>query len=108
MQVPTSRSEFINALVQRPALYFGTRSGYIREIVGFEVGTVYAALPFASSEPAIPSLFIEFICSRVPIGHSKSPSWNSRIEDSTNTEKEAWDLFVLLWKEYYKPEQKEA
>src|SRR4051812_42551135 len=94
-------SEIIDAIVKRPALYFGTRSGYLREMNGFQFGADYGmyasgkcdSVLSAERDSPIPEAFVSFVCARVSLGKSRGPSWSGRIEDATKSEKEAWELF---------------
>jgi len=100
-----SPAEVVDALVKRPAMYFGNRPGYLREMIAFQLGADFGLDGVKKSESVIPEAFVRFICARVPAGKFLGPSWSGRLEDATHSEEEAWELFVRLWTEFRDGEQ---
>lgn len=99
----------VDAIVARPAMYFGERPGYLREIVGFGLGVDFQSRSEEKPEASAMDAFVRYVCDRLPIGRSEVSAWSARIDDSVNSESEAWHLFAELWASYrneiYKPDR---
>ena len=94
----------LEAMIDRPAMYFGPRAGYLREFAAFDFGYSYAhgwdELKIDFKNPFIPHTFVDFVCSRIPVTGDISPNWVSRIESVSTSEEGAWSVFLDLWRQF--------
>jgi len=84
-------------------MYFGTREGYLRDIVAFDLGvrseSGWDEFSISHRHSSIPDTFTSFVCSRLEETEG-GPSWSARIEAQSASESDAWALFIRLWNEY--------
>ena len=94
--------EMLSAMIERPALYFGNRLGYLRELAAFDFGYCTGQGADEKSRPdrLIPAEFGDFVREQVKVGSSGPTFWALRIEAASNSEDEAWSLFIKLWSEF--------
>jgi hypothetical protein len=99
-------AESLRAMIARPAMYFGERSGYLREISAFDFGFEFASgfhqETIRPRRTFLPIEFVDFICTTIPEPLDGSPAWVSRIEHATEDERSAWNLFLDLWQAFEK------
>lgn len=93
----------LQSVIDRPAMYFGTREGYLRDIVAFDLGVRFESgwdqTAMEHRHSSVPTGFISFVCSRLAEADG-GPSWSARIEGHSASERDAWSLFLSLWTEY--------
>ena len=104
-------STTLQSMIDRPSMYFGTREGYLRDIVAFDLGVRFESGWDESSmehrHTLVPPGFASFVCSRLE-ETANGPSWSARIEAHSAYESDAWSLFLRLWTDYelYETEKK--
>ena len=100
----TDPKKLLDHMVEKPEIYFGYREGYLRELSAFDLGYGICSgvdqMTMGYKKSILPADLVSYICDRIPIGSGGSPSWNGRIEDATENESDAWNLFVELYSQY--------
>ena len=97
-------ADVLEAMIARPAMYFGDRSGYLRDLSAFAFG--YEAASGFDPETKrplrsfFPSDFIDYICETIPVSNDEAPAWISRIENDSDGEERAWQRFQELWQDF--------
>ena len=98
-------------MIDRPAMYFGRHDGYLREIAAFDLGmsleSGWDESRMRHRHHLILPEFCSFLCAKLPEGES-GPSWMARIEDSSDSEAEAWRLFCVMWEDFKTADRHEA
>lgn len=93
----------LQSMIDRPAMYFGTREGYLRDIVAFDLGVRFESgwdeSTMEHRHSSVPPGFASFVCSRLTEADG-GPSWSARIDAHSASERDAWSLFLRLWTEY--------
>ena len=97
-------NEVIDNLIARPAMYFGERQGYLREVVAMDLGySIHAGFDeerMDFKETLIPRAFVNLVCSRFEMVGTDNSAWSARIDARSGGEVEAWQLFCALWTEF--------
>jgi hypothetical protein len=90
-------NSLLQNIVEKPAMYFGNRNGYLRDIEACDIG--YTA---ATDRKAclIPVEFKEYILHKLAPNNPKGLTWIFLIREQALGERAEWDLFKRLWKEY--------
>ena len=98
-------------MIDRPAMYFGRRDGYLREVAAFDLGmsveSGWDESRMSHRHYLIPREFCSFLCAKLPEGDG-GPSWTARIEDSSESDEEAWRLLCAMWEDFKKAGQDNA
>ena len=107
----TLNASHLQSIVERPEMYFGNQSGYLREIAACDMGVRFQSgwdeSASTHNHSLIPDGFVSLVCAKLEEGHG-GPSWSARIEAHSNSEKEAWALFQEIWREYLSTQVKET
>lgn len=98
-------SNLLKCFVDRPALYFGNREGYLREIEALAAGYMLGLrnCPGQTIDtPAnlIPDSFIAMVNSSLPPGENGATGWTHRIRGQAPGERAEWELFKRLFEDY--------
>jgi hypothetical protein len=97
-------AELFDSIVTRPAIYFGNREGYLRELVamdfGYSLHSGFDETGMSHNDSLIPPPFVQFVCSRYEPDPVRGPSWSARIEGQSIDEHDAWRLFCALWEQF--------
>jgi hypothetical protein len=86
-------------IVEKPALYFGNRDGYLRDVVAFDIGYATAV---ECKRCAIPVAFQQYIIDTLAPDDPGTSQWFKLIRERATGEKAEWDLFKTLWRDYEK------
>ena len=89
----------LQTIVEKPAMYFGNRDGYLRDIEAFDIGYATAA---EAKRCFIPFAFKEYIIDTLAPNNPSGSTWFTLIREHATGEKEEWDLFKRLWSDYDK------
>ena len=100
----TSNSS-LQYFLKKPALYFGNREGYLRDIEALDAGyrlgiTDTMAAGSAKPQGLIPEAFADFVVQRLPPSETGAVHWAARIRSQAHGEREEWELFLKLYNEY--------
>lgn len=93
-----STNALLQKIVEKPAMYFGNRDGYLRDIEAFDIGFATAT---EGKHCFIPVAFKEYIIKTLAPNNSGA-TWFSLIREHATGEKAQWDLFRHLWMHYEK------
>jgi hypothetical protein len=94
-----STNYLLQQIIEKPALYFGNRDGYLRDIEAFDIGYATAA---ECKHCFIPVAFKQHIIDTLAPNNPKGSTWFRLIREHATGEKAEGDLFKLLWKDYEK------
>jgi hypothetical protein len=88
----------LQTIVKKPAMFFGNRDGYLRDIEAFDIGYATA---LQAKHCFIPVAFKDYIIETLS-PDNPGATWFGLIRDHASGEKAEWDLFKQLWMEYEK------
>lgn len=86
-------------MIEKPAMYFGNRDGYLRDMEAFDTGFSTAT---ETKRCFIPVEFKEYIIGTLAPNNPRGSTWFSLIREHAKGEKAEWDLFKRLWMDYDK------
>ena len=91
----TTNNSPLERFLKKPALYFGNRAGYLREIEALDAG-----YRLGVKHGLIPEAFVDFVIQRLPPDEQGAEYWAARIRGQAHGEREEWELFLRLFAEY--------
>jgi hypothetical protein len=98
MKTDSQICQIIQQIVEKPAIYFGNRDGYVRDVEALDIGYAMGT----ESNCLIPVKFKEFIIESLAPNNPRGDTWFTLIRKNAIGEKAEWELFERLWKDYDK------